>query len=127
MEQAINQEDMQMNVFENQSKLGRELFEINTQAVRRMAELAGEDMQKFFETNQNFASRLPEVKDINGFFELQREYGEALYSEVSERLQTRGEVIREAVERGGEVLRGAFNPEATAEAPAAKPAEAAAA
>lgn len=113
-----------MNVFENQAKLGRELFDINTQAARRMAELAGEDMQKFFETNQEFAARLPQVKDINGFFELQREYGETLYGEVSERLLTRGEVIREAVERGGEALRGAFKAEAE-EAPAAKAAAAA--
>ena len=107
-----------MSVIENQMKLGRELFEINTHVARRMTEIAGEGIKQYFETNQEFAKRLSEVRDVSTFMDLQREYGQTLYNGVTERLQTRGEVLKEAVERGGEALRGAFNMgEAAEEAP----------
>lgn len=99
-----------MSVIENQVKLGRELFEINTHVARRMTEITGEGIKQYFETNQEFAKRLSEVRDVTSFVELQREYGQTLYTGVTERLQTRGEVLKEAVERGGEAVRGAFNP-----------------
>lgn len=98
-----------MSVLENQFKLGRELFEINTHVARRMTEIAGEGIKQYLETNQEFAKKLTEVRDVSSFVELQREYGQTLYSGVSERLQTRGEVVKEAIERSGEVFRGAFN------------------
>ncbi len=97
-----------MNILETQMQLGRELFEINTHVARRMAEITGEDFKQYFETNQEFAQKLGEVRDITAFMELQREYGEALYNGVTNRLQTRGEVVKEAFERSGEVVRGAF-------------------
>ena len=101
-----------MSLIENQMKMGRELFEINTHVARRMTEIAGEGIKAYFETNQEFGQRLTEVRDVTSFVELQREYGQTLYSGVTERLQTRGEVLKEAVERGSEVVRGAFNPDA---------------
>ena len=107
-----------MSIIENQVKLGRELFEINTHVARRMAEITGEGFKQVFETNQDFAKRLPEIKDVAGFMELQREYGQTLYNGVTERMQTRGEVLKEAVERGGEAMRGAFGTEETEEAQA---------
>ncbi len=107
-----------MSVIENQMKLGRELFEINTDVARRMTEIAGEGVKQYFETNQEFAKRLTEVRDVTAFVELQREYGQTLYNGVTERLQTRGEVIKDAVERGGEAVRGAFQADDEPEAPA---------
>ena len=101
-----------MSVIENQMKLGRELFEINTHVLRRMTEITGEGVKQYFETNQDFAKRLTEVRDLSTFVELQREYGQTLYNGVTERLQTRGEVLKEAVERGGEAMRVAFSSEA---------------
>ncbi len=98
-----------MSVIENQMKLGRELFEINTHVARRMTEITGDGIKQYFETNQDFAKRLAEVRDVTAFMELQREYGESLYNGVTERMQTRGEVLKEAVERGGEAMRSAFN------------------
>ena len=97
-----------MSVVENQMKLGRELFEINTHVARRMTEITGDAIKQYFETNQDFAKRLGEVRDVTAFMDLQREYGETLYNGVTERLQTRGEVLKEAVERGGEAVRSAF-------------------
>jgi len=98
-----------MSVIENQMKLGRELFEINTHVARRMTEITGDAIKQYFETNQDFAKRLGEVRDVTAFLDLQREYGESLYNGVTERMQTRGEVLKEAVERGGEAMRSAFN------------------
>ena len=100
-----------MNVIENQMKLGRELFEINTTVARRMTEITGEGIKQLFETNQEFAQKLTEVRDVTSFMELQREYGKSIYGGVSERMQSRGEVLKEAVERGSEVVRGAFSTE----------------
>lgn len=97
-----------MSIVENQMKLGRELFEINTHVARRMTEIAGEGFKQYFETNQEFMKRMAEIKDVSGFFELQRDYGKTLYTGVTERLQTRGEVLKDAVERSGEAVRGAF-------------------
>jgi len=99
-----------MSILENQMNLGREIFKINTHVARRMTEIAGEGFKAYFETNQEFAKRLSEVRDVSSFVELQRDYGQTLYNGVSERLQTRGEVIKEAVERGGVAVRSAFNP-----------------
>lgn len=97
-----------MSIVENQMKLGRELFEINTHVARRMTEITGEGFKQYFETNQEFMKRMAEIKDVSGFFELQRDYGKTLYTGVTERLQTRGEVLKDAVERSGEAVRGAF-------------------
>ncbi len=104
-----------MSVIDNQMKLGRELFEINTHVMRRMAEITGEGVKQYFETNQDFAKRLTEIRDVSTFVELQREYGQTLYNGMTERLQTRGEVLKEAVERGGEAMRTAFSSEPVVE------------
>lgn len=104
-----------MSVVQNQLNLGRELFEINTQVARRMTEIAGEGIKQYFQTNQEFAQRLTEVRDLSTFVELQQEYGKTLYNGASERMQSQGEILKEAVERGGEALRGAFSPEASEE------------
>lgn len=98
-----------MSVIENQMKLGQELFEINTHVMRRMAEITGEGFKQYMETNQDFAKRMMEIRDVSTFIELQREYNETLYNGFTERMQTRGEVVKEAVERGGEAMRTAFN------------------
>ena len=105
-----------MSVLEKQANLGRELFDINTHVARRMAEIAGEGVKQYFDTNQEFAKRLSEVRDVTSFVELQRDYGTALYNGMNERMQTRGEVVREAVEKGTAAMRTAFSAdEATVE------------
>lgn len=104
-----------MSVFEKQANLGRELFEINSHVARRMVEITGEGMKQYFDTNQEFAKKLTEVRDVTSFVELQREYGTTLYNGMNERLQTRGEVVKEAVERGSAAMRSAFTAEVAEE------------
>lgn len=98
-----------MNVIEAPMKLGRDLLEINTTVVRRMTEITGEGIKQYLETNQEFAKKLPEVRDLSSFMELQRDYGQTLYTGATERFQTRGEVIREAFEKSGAAIRSVFD------------------
>ena len=107
-----------MNLFEKQAQVSRELMELNTQWFQKIAEFDTQNFQKYVETNQAFAQRLPEVRDVQTFVELQREYGETMWNSTTEVFKTRGELVREALAANGEVIKGAFNQE---EAPAAKP------
>lgn len=100
-----------MNPFERQLQLGRELMEINAEWFRKIAEFDSENLNSYVQLNQEFAGKLPEVKDIQGFMELQREYGEKLWSGTQEALQARGELVQQAVDASGELLRKAFSPE----------------
>ena len=105
-----------MNPFEKQANLGRELFELNTDAIRKITELSAENFKKYMELNQDFAQKLPEVRDISTFVELQREYGQTVWEGVREDLKARGGIVREAVEQTGGLIRGVFNSDDAAEA-----------
>lgn len=100
-----------MNPFEQQMKLGRELMELNSEWFRKLTEFDSRNFSDFVQFNQNFAGKLPEVKDIQGFMELQREFGEQLWTNTQEAIQARGEMLRDAVTANGETLRKAFSPE----------------
>lgn len=98
-----------MSMMSRQMKLGRELLELNVQTARRLFEVQTTGVRQYFETNQEFAKRLPEVRDVATFVELQREYGQTLWSEAQGNLRENGTVLREAVEHTGQALRSAFN------------------
>jgi hypothetical protein len=98
-----------MNAIEKTARVGRELFEINTETVRRITELSAENFKKYLALNQDYLQKLPEVRELSTFVSLQREYGESLWKGVQEDLKARGEILREAVEGTGEVIRGAFS------------------
>ena len=100
-----------MNPFEQQMKLGRELMELNSEWFRKLAEFDSRNFNDYVQFNQDFAGKLPEVKDIQGFIELQREYGEQLWTNTQEAMQARGEMLRDAMTANGETLRKAFSPE----------------
>ena len=63
------------------------------------------------EKKKDYAKKLTEVRDVTTFVELQREYGTSLYNGMTERLQTRGEVLKEAFDRSGAALRETFSAE----------------
>jgi hypothetical protein len=52
--------------------------------------------------------KLPEVRAVGAFVELQRDYNETLWKGFQEDLKARGEILREAVEVTGTVFRSAF-------------------
>ncbi|MEQ8693564.1 MAG: phasin family protein [Pseudomonadales bacterium] len=97
-----------MNPIEKQMELGRELMELNAQWFQKIAEFDGQNVQKYVELNQTFAQRLPEVKDVASFVELQREYGETLWNSTQEVVQARSEMVREAFEANTNAVKSAF-------------------
>ncbi len=98
-----------MNAFERTAQVGRELFEINAETMRKVTELSADNFKKYVELNQEYMQKLPEVRELSAFVELQRDYNEKLWKGVQDDLKARGEIVREAVEDTGGVLRGVFN------------------
>lgn len=96
-----------MNTFEKQTALGRELFELNAGTLRRLVALQADGVRRYFETNRTFAEKLPSIKDVPSFVALQCEYGEAVWKGFTKNLRANGEVLREAAESAGELMRGA--------------------
>ena len=100
-----------MNPMEKQMQLGRDLMELNSEWFRKLAEFDTKSFSDYVQFNQDFAGRLPEVKDIQGFVDLQREYGEQLWNGAQEALKTRGELLQDAFNANNEKIRNAFNAE----------------
>ncbi|MEQ8857886.1 MAG: phasin family protein [Pseudomonadales bacterium] len=98
-----------MNAFERTAQFGRELFEINAESMRKITELSAENFKKYVELNQDYMQKLPEVRELSTFVELQREYNEKLWKGMQDDLKARGDIVREAVEETGGVLRGVFS------------------
>ena len=97
-----------MNPIERTTKLGRELFEINTESMRKVAELSAENFKRYMELNQDYLQKLPEIREFGAFVELQRDYGQSLWQNVQDDLKARGEILRETVEQSGSALRELF-------------------
>ena len=87
----------------------RDLVDASLNLVR------GEELRKVWELNQEFAQKLPEVRDINTFVELQREYGQSVWEGVKSGVQTRGEIVKGAVEQTGGLIRDVFSTDSGAE------------
>ncbi len=100
------------NGFENAGKLGRKLFELNNETMAKFVELSADNFKKYLELNQTYVAKLPEVNDVSSFVELQREYGQNLWEGVQADVRARGELVREAVEQTGSLVRGTFEDDA---------------
>ena len=94
---------------EKSAKVGRELFDLNNSAMVRIAELSAANFKRYLELNQNYVSKLPEVRDVSSFVELQRDYSQNLWEGVQSDLKARGEIVRETVENTGSIVRGVFS------------------
>lgn len=103
----------------NSAKLGRDLFEMNNSAMIKIIELSTENFKKYLELNQNYVAKLPEVRDLGSFVELQRDYGQNLWEGVQADLKARGEIVRETVEQTGQLVRGVFSAETDVDTAAA--------
>jgi len=97
-----------MSRMEKGIKLGQELFDLNNTTLVKIAELSAENFKKYLELNQTYVEKLPEVRDISSFVELQRDYGQHLWEGVQADIKARTEIVREAVEQTGSLVRGVF-------------------
>ncbi|MGE0622706.1 MAG: phasin family protein [Pseudomonadales bacterium] len=107
------------NGMENVAKLTRQLFELNNSTIVKFVDLSSENFKKYLELNESYVSKLPEVSDLSSFVELQREYGQNLWEGVQADLRARGEIVREAVEQTGSLVRGTFSADEAPQAAAA--------
>ena len=111
-----------MNMIEKQAKLGRELYEINSNVMSEMFELGRKNVEQYFAVNRTFGEKLPEVREISTFFELQREYGETLWNNARNAVEAQGAILGEAFNDTREAVQSAFTVETKSEA-AKKPAK----
>lgn len=100
-----------MNIVQKQVEMGRALFEINQNTFQELARTQQDNFKKYLELNSDFSKRLPEVKDISSFVELQREYNETLWTGIKDTTRGQVDVIKTAVEESGEAMRKAFTVE----------------
>lgn len=108
-----------MNIIEKQTELGRSLYEINSNTLKELATVQRESVEKYFETNRTFGERLPEIKSVTDFLALQREYGETLWSNAKDSVESQNEIVRTAFEEASSAMKTVFTPE-TEEAPKPK-------
>ena len=111
-----------MSIRDRQADLGKNLFQINANTLRGLAELGRDNVEKYFELNASYWDKLPEVDGLSGFVELQREYNESVWEGVKESAQSQADLLKDALEESGEALKTAFTPDEEEEA-AAKPAK----
>lgn len=98
-----------MSIIEKQAELGKSLFDINANTLKELATLQRTNIETYFETNRTFGGKLPEVKGIGAFVELQREYSEALWGNARKAVETQNEILRTAFQESSEVVRSAFS------------------
>jgi hypothetical protein len=100
-----------MNVIEKQTELGKSLYAINSNTLKEFATLQQENLQKYIETNRSFGEKLPEIKDMSSFVELQREYGATLWTNVKSSFEHQNELFRSAIEETRDAVKHAFTSE----------------
>ncbi len=103
--------ETEMNIVERQTQLGRSLYEINTQAMTEAADLARKNVEQYFEVNRTFGERLPEVREISTFFEMQREYGETLWNNAREAMEAQSALFQSTMTETREAFETAFKAE----------------
>lgn len=111
-----------MDQLEKQLKLARDLMELNTESFRKIADFDSKSFNSWVELNRDFVSRLPDVKDVEGFIGLQREYGEKLWNSSQDAVKARGDLLREVYEDSNAKIRSAFRSESKSEQKAKRPA-----
>jgi hypothetical protein len=97
-----------MSYLEKQAAASQTFYDINQTAFQQIMNSQQESFRKFLELNNDFSKKLPEVKDLSSFVELQREYGETLWSGVTEATQLQAEILRTSAEETTSAVRKLF-------------------
>ena len=97
-----------MSYLQKQAEIGQTFFDINQTAFQQIMTSQQESYRKFLDLNSDFSKKLPEVKDIASFIELQREYGKTLWTGVTEANQAQADILRTSVEETSSAVRNMF-------------------
>ncbi len=106
-----------MNMMEKQAELGKSLYEINTSVLSEMAELSRKNIEMYFEVNRTFGEKLPEVREVGSFMSLQREYGETLWNNAREAMESQNAILQNAFTETRDAFQSAFTAEEEVKAP----------
>ena len=99
-----------MNLFERQLNLSRRIFEENMQTMQRINELDTSSFAHQLEANQDFVNSLTNVRDMASFTDLQRRFAEQIWGEYQGAMETRAEIVRENMERIGQIMQDSLQP-----------------
>lgn len=102
-----------MNMIEKQVEFGKKMFEINQNTFKAMLSHQKENLEKYVELNQQFGQKLPEVKDVTSFMELQKDYGQSLWGGVKESTKAQVEILKSSFEESSSVVSSVFTPSET--------------
>ena len=109
-----------MSIIERQTELGKSLYEINTSTVSEITELSRKNVEQYFEVNRSFGERLPEANEIGSFLSLQREYGETLWANAREAMESQNAIFQNTFTETRDAFKSAYTQE-TEEVVEAKP------
>ncbi len=99
-----------MSYLQTQAEMGKTFFEINQNMFQALMSSQQENFRKYLELNSDFSSKLPEVKDVAGFIELQREYAETLWSGIKDATQVQADILKSSVEDTTNAVQQVFAP-----------------
>jgi hypothetical protein len=100
-----------MNILEKQAELGKSLYEINTATVSEITELSRKNVEQYFEVNRAYGEKLPEVREIGTFLNLQREYGETLWNNARAAMEAQNSILQHAFTETRDAFQSAFTAE----------------
>ena len=103
-----------MSILEKQAAFGQSFFDINQKTLQEIAQIQQENVKNYFALNSDFSQKLPEVRDVSSFLELQREYSEQLWNGVLETTRTQADVLKSAAQDTGEAFRTLYSEQSEA-------------
>lgn len=100
-----------MSIIERGQSFIQELTELNNSAFSRYFEIQREAVETFVEANRTRFDALREVKGVEDFVNVQRDYFAALQSNVTESWEKQGQLARENMEATNKMVRELFQAE----------------
>ena len=94
--------------YNHQLKLGRDLFQINFDALRQFTELQREYINHYFQLNRDFVDKLPNARNIRTLMEMQRDYNELVMNDVLDAIEDNSRLFRHAIRDSGIAVKDAF-------------------
>ena len=98
-----------MNPIERQSRVSRELYDINLDTMQQLLGIAGEGIERYFTINADYVAKLADRPGPMQFLELQRNYGEALVAGLQYDVERGGRILSEAVQKSSSALMGGWS------------------
>ena len=97
-----------MSIIERQTTLSKSLYEINTNTVKEWVSLQRGNVEQYIETNKDFGSRISEIKDVTSLVNLQREYGQTLWTNAKGAVEAQNEIVKGAFSHSRDAIKTAF-------------------